>query len=110
MSCKLSEILTRTAWDNSFIDLACFCAEHAVVLVVHRNQSDPQGEDATLKMPEIMSGLHLGKPDQALHMLQINVFGGSNTAELLSGSDVNRENQDQLFQHLRETLQVSGRA
>ena len=82
-----------------------------MVLVIHRNQSDPEGEDKMMKksdMLDIMSGLHLGKHDQALHMLKINVYGGSDDhAELLFDSNVNRQNQDKVLQLLQESMPVS---
>lgn len=82
-------------------------AENAVVLVIHRNQSDDPAVDQILKAPSILSGLHLGKDSEALHVLQLSACGSVNqSAELLSNSEVNRQNQALLLKLLQLVLPV----
>ena len=87
-------------------------AENAVILVIHRNQSDPANEDPILEVAThqnpFLSGLHLGQHNQALHMLQLSAYGGINEIpELLANSEVNGQNRDLLFKLLQEVLPVS---
>ena len=85
------------------------CAENAVVLVIHRNQSDPPNEEKILRPDkDILSGLHLGTSGKVLHLLQLSAYGSVNqTPELLSTSEVNSQNQEKLFHLLQEILQAS---
>ena len=66
-------------------------ADNAVVLVIRRNQSDPADGHHILWMPEVAS-----------HVLQLSVFSTKGqTPELLSGSEVNRQNSEKFFELLQ---------
>ena len=77
-----------------------------MILVVHRNQADLPHVPSILEDKNYKSGLHLGRHDQALHILQINAFGEA-PVELLADSDVNMKNHQKLFQLLQMVLPVS---
>lgn len=85
-------------------------AENAVILVIHRGQTDPGNEEKIMSINSasgFASGLHLGTQHAQLHLLQLLAYGRcGETPKLLSDSDVNHQNQQLLFKLLQEILQV----
>ena len=85
-------------------------AENAVILVIHRGQTDPENEEKIMSInfaSGFASGLHLGTQHAQLHLLQLLAYGRyGETPKLLAESDVNKQNQQLLFKLLQEILQV----
>ncbi|DBA93228.1 TPA: hypothetical protein ACH3X2_003523 [Trebouxia sp. C0005] len=86
-------------------------AENAVILVVHRGQSDPENKEKIMSINPasgFASGLHLGTQATKLHLLQLLAYGRyGETPKLVSDSEVNKQNQQLLFNLLQEVLQVN---
>ena len=90
--------------------LSMSLAENAVILVIHRGQTDPGNEEKIMSINSasgFASGLHLGTQHAQLHLLQLLAYGRcGETPKLLPNSDVNHQNQQLLFKLLQEILQV----
>jgi len=60
------------------IKLVLMLAENAVILVIHRGQSDPENEEKIMLINPasgFASGLHLGTQATKLHILQLLAYG-----------------------------------